>query len=90
MVEEDEGYDMADEEMFYDVEDEIGDAPFWSGPNAVRGDSTISNDEMPANDFIDMPDRSGTIPADCFNAEMRPSDIFKKVVHEEIFCEMGK
>ena len=85
VVEEDEGYDTADEELFFDVEHENVDAPFWSDPNAVRGDSTMPNEDMPVNDYIDMPDLTGTILAESFRADMRPSDIFKKVVREEIF-----
>ena len=83
-VEEDEGYDTADDDLFYDFEEEAVNAA-QEGPSVVRGDSTYTEEQLPATDFVDMPDSRGTRATAAFTADMRASDIFLKMVRAEVF-----
>ena len=53
VVEEDEGYDTADDDLFYDFEEEAVNAA-QEGPSVVRGDSTYTDEQLPATDFVDI------------------------------------
>ena len=87
-MEEDEGYDTEDDDLFYDFEEEAVNAA-QEGPSVVRGDSTYTEEQLPATDFVDMPDSRGTRATAAFTADMRvPVTFFLKwCVLKFFFCD---
>ena len=71
--------------MFFECEEDPEVPPPQGQANFVRGDSKWSNEQMPANDFVDMPSLDGTIPSSTFHADMTPGDIFQRMIRAEVF-----